>query len=162
MKSSFHNLIPFFPSLLKYLLLPSQKTLSIISQLALDRRYIASHPTGNTFSVIIAQQFLDCCLLIFCRGNLFTESLPRNERLLWLCYSGFQESCPNINAWCYLWKFLCNPFLDMTHISFFQVFVTYELRYISYTGFWEKCVCFILYVKDFSCLSRLVTLYDDV
>jgi hypothetical protein len=26
------------------------------------------------------------------RGNLFIESLPRNERLLWLHYSGFQVS----------------------------------------------------------------------
>jgi hypothetical protein len=29
------------------------------------------------------------------RGNLFTESLPSNERLLWLRYSGFQASCHN-------------------------------------------------------------------
>jgi hypothetical protein len=27
------------------------------------------------------------------RGNVFTEPLPSNERLLWLHYSGLQASC---------------------------------------------------------------------
>jgi hypothetical protein len=30
-------------------------------------------------------------------GNLFTESLPSNERLLWLHYYSFQASCNSIN-----------------------------------------------------------------
>jgi hypothetical protein len=42
------------------------------------------------------QQYLDCRLLIRCRRILFTESLPNNERLLWLRYSDFQTSCYNI------------------------------------------------------------------
>jgi hypothetical protein len=41
-------------------------------------------PTENTVFIAIAQQYLDCCLLIRCRWNLFTESLRSNERLLWL------------------------------------------------------------------------------
>jgi hypothetical protein len=32
-------------------------------------------------------------LLIRCRWNVFIESLPSNEQLLWLRYSGFQASC---------------------------------------------------------------------
>jgi hypothetical protein len=28
-----------------------------------------------------------------CRGNVFTDPLPRNTRLFWLHYSGYQESC---------------------------------------------------------------------
>jgi hypothetical protein len=53
-------------------------------------------PTENTVSIVIAQQYFNCCLLIHWRGSLFTESLPSNERLLWLRYSGFQASCHNI------------------------------------------------------------------
>jgi hypothetical protein len=33
----------------------------------------------------------------FC-GNLFTELLPSNERLLWLRYSGFQASCHSTSS----------------------------------------------------------------
>jgi hypothetical protein len=53
----------------------------------------------NTTSVLLGRhvysavpwqrKLLDCCLRIHCRGNVFTESLPSNERLFWLCYSGF-------------------------------------------------------------------------
>jgi hypothetical protein len=57
---------------------------------------LGADPTENTVSIVIAQQYLNCCLFIPCRGNLFTESLPSNERLLWLHYSGFQASCHNI------------------------------------------------------------------
>jgi hypothetical protein len=48
-------------------------------------RYIASgrDPTENTVLIVTAQQYLDCCLLIRCRWNLLTESLPGNERLFW-------------------------------------------------------------------------------
>jgi hypothetical protein len=42
-------------------------------------------------------KYLDRFLLICCRGNVFTESLPSNERRLWLRYSCFQASCHNIN-----------------------------------------------------------------
>jgi hypothetical protein len=45
----------------------------------------------NIVSIVIAQQYLDCWLLIRCSGNVSTESLPSNKRLLWLrYYSGFQ------------------------------------------------------------------------
>jgi hypothetical protein len=52
-------------------------------------------PTENTVSIVITQQYLDCCLRIRYRGNIFTESLPSDERKLWLHYSGFQASCHN-------------------------------------------------------------------
>jgi hypothetical protein len=35
-------------------------------------------------------------LRVRCRGNVFTESLPSNEHLLALRYSGFQASWHNI------------------------------------------------------------------
>jgi hypothetical protein len=57
---------------------------------------LRANPTEDTVSVVIVQQYLDCCLFSRCRGNLFTESLPNNERLLWLGYSGFQASYHNI------------------------------------------------------------------
>jgi hypothetical protein len=37
-----------------------------------------------------------CCLLICCRGKVFTETLSSNERLLWFHYFGFRASCHNI------------------------------------------------------------------
>jgi hypothetical protein len=43
----------------------------------------------------------DRCLRIHCRGHIFAEPLPSNERLLWLNYSGFQASC-HMNRNCYL------------------------------------------------------------
>jgi hypothetical protein len=67
-----HSLIPLLPSLLNHLRLPS-----VLSS-AGPRTSLCSlgpDPTENTISIIIAQ-YLDCCLLIRCRGNLFTESLP--------------------------------------------------------------------------------------
>jgi hypothetical protein len=57
---------------------------------------LGADPTENTVFIIIAQQYVDYCLLICCRGNLFIESLPGNEHLLWLHYSGFQTSCQYI------------------------------------------------------------------
>jgi hypothetical protein len=56
---------------------------------------LGSDTTENTVSIVIAQKYFGCYLRIRCRGNLFTESLPSNERLLWLRYSDFQESCHN-------------------------------------------------------------------
>jgi hypothetical protein len=51
----------------------------------------------------LSQQYLDCCLLIRCHGNVFAETLPSNERLLWLHYSSFQASCCNNNkSWNHL------------------------------------------------------------
>jgi hypothetical protein len=41
------------------------------------------------------QQYLYC---IRC-CDVFTQPLPRNERLIWLHYTGLQASCHNINHW---------------------------------------------------------------
>jgi hypothetical protein len=81
------------PSLLNHLRLPSQETPSF----GLRSSYsLGADPTENAVSIVITQQCLYCCLLIRCRGNLFSESLPSNERHIWLSYSGFQTSCHSI------------------------------------------------------------------
>jgi hypothetical protein len=54
---------------------------------------LGADPTGNTVSIVIAQQYFDSYLRIRCRGNLFNVSLPSNERRLWLRCSCFQVSC---------------------------------------------------------------------
>jgi hypothetical protein len=41
------------------------------------------------------QQYLYFCFRIRCRGNIFTQPLPSNGRLLWLHYSDLQASCHN-------------------------------------------------------------------
>jgi hypothetical protein len=88
----------FLPSLHNHLWLPSQETPSIILPAGLGPLLyrLRADPTGNTISIFIAQQYLDCSLLICCCGNLFTESVPSSECLLWLPYSGFQASCHSI------------------------------------------------------------------
>jgi hypothetical protein len=62
----------------------------------------ATHISDNSLSVVgktclqyhfIKGKLIHCFLRILCRGNVFTESLPRNERLFRLRYSGFQASC---------------------------------------------------------------------
>jgi hypothetical protein len=50
---------------------------------------------SNSFSVVpFMYLLLRSC--IGCCGNVFTEPLPSNRRLLWFCYSGFQQTCHNI------------------------------------------------------------------
>jgi hypothetical protein len=73
-------------SLLNHLRLPFQETPSIIPLVGLGSSLysLGADPTENTVSIVIAQQYLDRCLFIRCRGNLFTESLRSNERLFWL------------------------------------------------------------------------------
>jgi hypothetical protein len=76
-----------------------QVTPSIISPpLPCDPRYIVlgADLTENTVSIIIAQQYLDCCLLILRSGNVFNVSLRTNERPFWLRYYGFQASYHNV------------------------------------------------------------------
>jgi hypothetical protein len=80
-----------------------------------------SDPTENTVSMVMVQQFFDCCLRILCCVNLFTEPLPSNERLLWLRYSGFQASCHNTQSqscMC-LWReyFLIYLYVSKSHFK---------------------------------------------
>jgi hypothetical protein len=91
------NSTNLLPSLLSLLRLPSQESSSIITSAGLESSLhsLGTYPTENTVTIVIAQQYLDCCSFIRYRGNLFTGSLPSNERLLWLRYSGFQASCHN-------------------------------------------------------------------
>jgi hypothetical protein len=43
--------------------------------------------------LLLRNGFFYCCVRVHFHGNLLTESLPSNECLLWLRYSGFQASC---------------------------------------------------------------------
>jgi hypothetical protein len=75
----------------------SQETLSINSAgLEFSLHSLGLDPTENIMSVVIAQQYFDCCLRIRCRENLFVKLLPSNECLLWFCYSRFRLSHHNI------------------------------------------------------------------
>jgi hypothetical protein len=89
----------------------SSSTPSILILLALDPRYIASGrpqkktPFPNNSSIVIEMclpfrctetQLFYCCVRLHISRNLFTESLPSNEHLIWLHYSGFQASCHHI------------------------------------------------------------------
>jgi hypothetical protein len=95
MMFSLHNLIPFFPSVLNHLQLSSSSDSlnSDSAELGSSLYSLGADPTENTVSIVIAQQFFACCLLIRCCANVFIELLSSNERLLWLRYSGFQASC---------------------------------------------------------------------
>jgi hypothetical protein len=92
-KSQLHSL----PFLFNPFRLLSQETPSIITPAGLVSLYsLRADPTENAVSVVIAQKYLDCCLLFHCGGDLFTESLPSNKHLFWLRYSDFQASYHNI------------------------------------------------------------------
>jgi hypothetical protein len=111
MKSSLFSLIPFLLFRLNQLRLPSQETPSILILQIFDPLYTAygriQQKTpfhNNSFFVIevclphccVETAVLLCCLRVHFRRNLFTKSLPNNERLLWLPYFGFQTSCHSI------------------------------------------------------------------
>jgi hypothetical protein len=66
-------------------------------------------------AVALHWTLFDRCLRIRCHGNVFIESLHSNERLFWLCYSGFQASCDNIVIWnTALYNFQCKIVCTMT------------------------------------------------
>jgi hypothetical protein len=54
----------------------------LLFQLAWDPRYIALGQIQQKTQFPSLSQYLDCCLLIRCRGNVFTESLLSSELLL--------------------------------------------------------------------------------
>jgi hypothetical protein len=108
---SFHSQISFLESLLNHLRLPSQETPSVLlsadlgSSLYGFREAPAKTPFPNNSFIVIEVCLPRRCvetsvflLLRACsfRANLFPESMPRNERLLWLRYSGFLASCHSI------------------------------------------------------------------
>jgi hypothetical protein len=59
-------------------------------------RYIAWARTHRKLLFYRYQQYPISQLLIRCRENVFTETLPENKRLLWLDYFGFRASCHKI------------------------------------------------------------------
>jgi hypothetical protein len=85
MKSSLHSLLPFLPSLLNHLQLPPHETPSILSQLALGPRYIASgQPQQKTLfpnnSSLVIEVCLPCrcietAVLLLLRACLFPQEL---------------------------------------------------------------------------------------
>jgi hypothetical protein len=85
-KSSFYSLMPFLLSLLNHSTAVTRNSIMFPSD------GLGADTTDKIVSIVINQQCLDCCLRIRWPQNLFTESLPGNERLPWLRYSGFQAS----------------------------------------------------------------------
>jgi hypothetical protein len=86
MKSSFHSLIPFLPSLLSHSATISRDSI-LISQLPeIHIIWCQDKPTENTASN-------SSSIVGHCRRNMFAKQLPSNGRLFWLRYSGFQASC---------------------------------------------------------------------
>jgi hypothetical protein len=76
----------------------SYSTLCISAGLGSLLYSFGADPTENIFSIVIPQLYFDCYLHIRSRGNLFIDSLPSNERLILLRYSGFQASCHSIRT----------------------------------------------------------------
>jgi hypothetical protein len=57
----------------------------------------------SVYSAVAQQRKLfDCCLRIRCGGNVFTLSLPSNERLSWLHYSCFRCHVTLLNIASYI------------------------------------------------------------
>jgi hypothetical protein len=75
-----------FPSLLIHLWLPPQETLNCASaDLGSSLYSLGANPEENTVSVVIAQQYFECCLRIRCSGNVFIRPLPSNG-VCWFPY----------------------------------------------------------------------------
>jgi hypothetical protein len=61
--------------------------------------YPCRDPTENTTSnssSVVVFVYVEVVAWFACHGNVFTEQLPSNGRLLWFCSSGFERTCPNI------------------------------------------------------------------
>jgi hypothetical protein len=112
MKSSLHQLIPFLPlfcncQISSTPLLPSSRQAGV-SKLDSTRLWLLKWTTlhgprrKHSLSIVgkDCSQQVNCFLRIRCSGNMFTESLPSNERLFWLHYFGFRASCHNIINLC--------------------------------------------------------------
>jgi hypothetical protein len=84
MKSSFHSLIPFLLSLFSHSIAIWRDSLSYSSGIGPSLYSLISDPTEHTISIVSVQEYFYCCLSIRCRRNLFTETLPSNECLIWL------------------------------------------------------------------------------
>jgi hypothetical protein len=98
------------PSLLNHLGLSTLETPSILFLPAWYPRYIASGwlqqktRLPNNSSIVteacLPRRCIQTAVLLLLHAysfqrEMFTESLPSNEQLLWLQYSGFQASCYN-------------------------------------------------------------------
>jgi hypothetical protein len=80
---TFKSQLNSLPSLLNHLQQPSQRdSLNYPSAgLGSSLYSLGAEPTENTVSIVIGQEYLECCLLIRCSGKLFTDSLPSNSAL---------------------------------------------------------------------------------
>jgi hypothetical protein len=82
-------------SLLHHLRLPIPEIPSIIPQLLLNFLILNWNRSACLGSSLYPQKTLslnNSSIVGRCCGNVFTKQLPRNVRLLWLHYSGLQES----------------------------------------------------------------------
>jgi hypothetical protein len=128
MKSHSHNLIPFLPLLLGHSTVISRDSLNYFSDGQESSLYIlGADPTEHTASIVIAKQYLDCCLLILCSVNVFTEPLPGNEHLPWLRYSDFQAARHNIR----IFISSSNVLQDLKMVYSLTVFLTKFYMHLS-------------------------------
>jgi hypothetical protein len=116
MKSSFHSLIPFLPlfcngQFISIPLLPSSysdiwrlETPLTLNWTLLYNDFARTTQKTQFFyrwegvltAPLHSNGSYSTCLRIRCRGNVFTKSLPSNEHVFWLHYSGYWASCHNI------------------------------------------------------------------
>jgi hypothetical protein len=145
MKSSLHSLIPSLPSLLSHLPLPSQRgSLNYYSAgLGSSLRSLGADRTGNTVSISIARQYLVCRLFIRCRGDLFTESLPISECLLWLRFFGFQASCHCAIVMTFCW-YVCVR-IRYVEVTYSCVSVYKPCRSVTRCSVY--CLCRVKYIN---------------
>jgi hypothetical protein len=68
----------------------------------LNRKHIYCYRSVFTLPLHINGSFPIVAYVFIYAANLFTESLPSNESLFWLRYSGFQTSCHGILRIMYL------------------------------------------------------------
>jgi hypothetical protein len=123
--------------------------------------YLAAYFSSATFWVFYGhrphrknrvQQFFSCCVCICCCGNVFTEPLPSNGRLLFH-YSGSQAICHIAPC---LWLFTQHS-TRRNHCSLF--WWLRSGRVIMNTGLWRNVIFEYLrmYCDMHACLRPLLS-----
>jgi hypothetical protein len=70
----------------------------------------------NTALCFLEGELLSCCLRIRCRANVFTVSLPSNERLYWFNCFGFGRHVTIFSLIIYQALFIANRDLSFPHL----------------------------------------------
>jgi hypothetical protein len=108
----------------------------------ISSRYIDSGlPQQKTPFRSLSQPYLNCCLLNCCRGNVFTDTLPRSECLLLLYYSGFQYGLNNFRTrYRYIWFHVTRHLYPISFLTS-SLIILYNVRVLD--RFWTPVVqCF--------------------